>query len=293
MRRRSAVGWLFVAPAALHLAIFALAPIVWALVLSLYRVDLIRGRWIWTGAGNFRSAMGDPSFRRALINSAEFALMSVPLGMALALSVALLAAGTLRGVAIFRTLFYIPSIASGVAISMLWIYVYLPKTGMINTFLGALGLPDGTDFLRSRAWALPALAFMAAVVGLGPRMVIFSAGLLNIPRELYEAADLDGASKWVGLRRITLPMLAPTTFFVLVTSTIGALQMFTPVYLMTQGGPEDATDVVGYHIYREAWVRFNTGLASAQSFILLVLTALVAAAQFGLQRERSGGYASS
>jgi ABC-type sugar transport system permease subunit len=116
-----------------------------------------------------------------------------------------------------------------------------------------------------------ALVFMSMWVGLGPRMVLFLAGLINIPQSLYEAAQLDGASPWKQFWKVTLPMLVPTTFFVMVTSTIGAMQVFTPVYMMTKGGPEESTDVVGYHIYTEAWVNFNTGLASAKSFVLLAV----------------------
>lgn len=289
-RNRTLAGWLFVAPAFLHLFVFALGPMAYALWLSLFKIHLVKGEQRFVGAFNYTYTFTDPPFWNAMLNSAKFALMSVPLGIALGLGVALLANQKLRGMAIFRTLYYIPSIASGIAIAMLWIYVFLPKTGMINTVLGWLGIDNSTDFLKSTFWAMPALVVMSALNGVGPKMVLFSAGLLGIPQELYEAASLDGATRARGFWKITLPMLAPTTFFVLVTSSIGAMQVFTPVYLMTQGGPEDSTDVVGYHIYREAWVRFNTGLSAAQSFILLVVIALIAVLQFRLQRRQLQGY---
>ena len=289
-RHRNLVGWLFVLPAFAHLVLFALGPMGYALHLSLFKIHLVKGEQRWVGAENYRATFADPTFWNAMLGSAKFALMSVPLGMALGLGVALLANQRLRGMAIFRTLYYIPSVASGIGIAMLWLYVYLPKTGMINTVLGALGIENGTDFLRSATWAMPALALMAALIGVGPKMVLYSAGLLGIPTELYEAASLDGATPRRSFWSITLPMLAPTSLFVLVTSSIGAMQVFTPVYLMTQGGPEDSTDVVGYHIYREAWVRFNTGLSAAQSFVLLVVIALVATIQFRLSRGGLAGY---
>ena len=293
MKRRGILGWLFVGPALLHLVVFALGPMAYALWLSLFKIQLIKGERRFVGGFNYAYTFGDAPFWNAMLNSAKFALMSVPLGMALGLGVALLANQKLRGMAIFRTLYYIPSIASGIAIAMLWIYVFLPKTGMINTVLGWVGIDNSTDFLKSTAWAMPALVLMSALNGVGPKMVLYTAGLLGIPPELYEAAEIDGATKGRSFRAITLPMLAPTTFFVLVTSSIGAMQVFTPVYLMTGGGPEDSTDVVGYHIYREAWVRFNTGLSAAQSFVLLVVIAVVAAFQFRLQRERLRGYSAA
>jgi multiple sugar transport system permease protein len=247
--------------------VFALFPIGYAFYLSLYKYRLFTGDSAFVGAQNYVASFAEPPFWNAMWNSFRFAVMSVPAGMAVALVVALLVAQKLRGMAIFRTLFYIPAISSGVAIAMLWIYVFLPESGLINVTTKVFGIPS-VDFLNQTAWAMPALAFMSAWTGLGPRMVLFLAGLLGIPQSLYEAAELDGATRWHSFWKVTIPMLVPTTFFVLVTSTIGAMQVFTPVYMMTKGGPGDengnmATDVVGYHIYTEAWVNFNTGLAAA------------------------------
>lgn len=290
MRRRNAEGWFFLAPALIHLSVFALIPIGFALYLSFFKVNLIRGEQTFVGLQNYTLAFAEESFLNALWNSAKFALMSVPFGIAVALAVAILVNQKLKGITIFRTIYYIPAISSGVAIAMLWIYVFLPESGMINTFLKSLGFAGSTDFLNSVTWAMPALVFMSAWTGLGPRMVLFLAGLVGIPPSLYEAADLDGCSKWRTFWKITVPMLAPTTFFVAVTSTISAFQVFTPVYLMTKGGPDNSTDVVGYHIYTEAWVNFNTGIAAAKSFVLLVAIGLVAALQFRLMRTGREGY---
>ncbi len=288
--RSRLVGPAFVAPAFLHLLVFALLPIGYAGYLSLFKMHLIRDQRHFVGLHNYQYTFGDATFWNAMWNSARYALLSVPIGMVVGLGVALLVNQKLRGVTLFRTLYYIPSIASGIALSMLWIYVFLPKTGMINTVLGWVGVHNDTDFLANIHWAMWALVIMAALNGVGPKMILFLAGLLNVPLELYEAAQLDGASKIRQFWRITLPMLAPTTFFVMVTSTIAAMQVFTPVYLMTKGGPEDSTDVVGYHIYQEAWVRFNTGLSAAQSFILLAVIAVIATFQFRLQKNQLKGY---
>jgi multiple sugar transport system permease protein len=292
-RRESRAGWLFVSPAFIHLAIFALVPICYAFGLSLFRTRLVRPEKAFVGIDNYTFALGEPSFLNALWNSAKYALLSVPLGLAFALAVALLVNQKLRGITLFRTIYYIPAISSGVAISMLWIYVYLPETGMINSGLNLLGITNKTDFLNEVNWAMWAVVVMSVFTGLGPRMVLFLAGLVGIPPELYEAGALDGATGWRAFWKITLPMLVPTTFFVVVTSTISALQIFTPIYMMTKGGPEESTDVVGYHIYTEAWVNFNTGLASSKSFVLLIAIAAISLVQFRLMKNQLKGYSAA
>lgn len=294
MRRREGwVGWLFTAPAFVHLLVFALLPIAYAFYLSLFKANLLKDQKAFVWLNNYSFAFGEETFWNALWNSAKYAVFSVPFGLAVALGVALLVNQKLKGVTIFRTLYYIPAITSGVALAMLWIYVYLPEVGAINTMLGWVGIENKTDFLNNASWAMPALIFMSAWTGLGPRMVLFLAGLVGISPSLYEAADLDGASRWKQFWAITLPMLAPTTFFVAVTSTISAFQVFTPVYMMTKGGPDGATDVVGYHIYTEAWVNFHTGLAAAKSFVLLAAIVVVSLFQFRLMRAQMQGYSAA
>ena len=291
-QKESRLGWLFVAPATIHLLVFALVPMAYAFVISLYKYQIFRENPQFTGIQNYSLALSEDPFRNALWQSFRYALLSVPLGMALALVVALMFNQKLRGMAIFRTLYYIPAISSGVAIAMLWTYVFLPDTGMINMATSLFGI-ESKDFLNKTEWAMWALVFMSMWVGLGPRMVLFLAGLINIPQSLYEAAQLDGASPWKQFWKVTLPMLVPTTFFVMVTSTIGAMQVFTPVYMMTKGGPEESTDVVGYHIYTEAWVNFNTGLASAKSFVLLAVIVVISIFQLRMMRSQLRGYSAS
>lgn len=289
LKRQQRVGWVFVGPAVVHLLVFAVVPIFYALYLSLFRWNLLKDTKPFVGLGNYAETLQDGAFWKAMGNSTRFALAAVPLGMLVALFVAMLVAQKLKGVGFFRTLFYIPAVSSGVAVSMLWIYVYLPETGLINVASSAFGIPS-VDFLNKEEWAMWALVFMAVWTGLGPKMIIYVAGLLGIPESLYEAAELDGASPFAKFKAVTLPMLAPTTLFVLVTSTIGAFQLFTPIYMMTKGGPNDSTDVVGYHIYREAWQKFHAGSAAAQSFVLLLVIAGVAYLQFRMMRRQLEGY---
>jgi len=284
------IGYLFAAPATLHLFIFALLPVAYTLYLSFFRWNLIREDRQFVGLGNYRYSVTDELFWNALWNSCRYTLFSVPLGMALALIVALLVSQKLRGVTIFRTAYYIPAISSGVAISMLWIYMYLPESGFINSFLGLMGIDNTTDFLKSESYAMWALVFMSLWVGLGPKMVLYLAGLVTIPQTLFEAASIDGASRFQSLFRITLPLLAPTTLFILVTSTIASFQLFTPVYMMTRGGPGDSTDVIGYHIYVEAWQKYLVGIASSKSFLLFLVILIVAILQFRLMKGQLRAY---
>lgn len=292
-RKESRWGWFFIAPAFLHLLLFALVPILYAFGLSLFRTRLVSPEREFAGVENYTFAVAEPSFQNALWNSARYALVSVPLGLIVALAVAIMVNQKIKGVTLFRTIYYIPAISSGVAIAMLWQYVYLPETGMINSLLGMLGMDNKKAFLDDVGSAMWAVVVMSVFTGLGPRMVLFLAGLVGIPQELYEAGSLDGATGWRAFLKITLPMLIPTTFFVVVTSTISALQIFTPIYMMTKGGPEESTDVVGYHIYTEAWVNFNTGLASAKSFILLIAIAAISLVQFRMMKSQLKGYSAA
>ncbi|HZO88628.1 MAG TPA: sugar ABC transporter permease [Chthonomonadaceae bacterium] len=289
-KRRAAgwTGWLFVLPSFAHLAVFVLFPILFAFYLSLHKWDVLKHNKPFVGLANYVHLLHDPLFWNALWNSTYYAVVSVPLGMAVALAVAILVHQRLRGVAFFRTLYYLPAVSSAVALSMVWTFIYLPEHGLISWTLNALGLHDWAqiDWLQSTVWAMPALIFMSIWTGLGPRMVLFLAGLAGIPEALYEAAAVDGAGRWAAFRHITLPMLLPTTFFILITSSISAFQVFTPIYMMTQGGPVRHTDVVGYHIYNQAWRQFHMGMASAQSYVLFLVILAVTIVQFKVVSKR-------
>lgn len=280
-------AWLFVGPATVYLLAFSLLPMIVALGLSFFRWPLARaGGAEYVGWANYAALISDPFFLNAIGNTLRFTAMAVPGGMVLALAAALLLNLPLRGVAIFRTVLFLPSVSSLVALSMVWIWVYLPEQGLINSILRSLGFDGSTDFLKSTRWALPALVLMNMWTGLGPRMVLFLAGLQGIPSSLYEAAELDGCNAWQRFRHITWPMLLPTTFFVLITSTIACFKFFTEVYIMTQGGPRRATDVVAYHIFRQAWTKFELGMASAQTYVLFLLILAAVVLQFRFMRRQ-------
>ncbi len=292
-------GYLFVAPATLYLAVFSLLPMIIAGWLSLHRWHLLKPEHPFVGLQNYVNILNDPFFRHALYNTFLFVVFSVPLGVISSLLVAALLARPLRGVGLFRTILYIPAVSSQVAISMVWIWILLPEIGLINqtlhglntlldaVSLGSWSLPTDTAFLNHPVSAMGALVAIFIWIGLGPRMILFVAGIQQIPTTLYEAADLDGCSAWHRFRYITLPMLAPTMLFVVVTTTIAAFQIFTPVYMMTKGGPRRSTDVVLYHIFTEAWQKLEFGMASAMTYILFTMIALVALVQFTVIRPQA------
>jgi multiple sugar transport system permease protein len=260
--------------------IFLLTPIAFALYLSVHDWEIVVPHKPFIGGGNFAEMFHDPLFWNALKNTLIYSL-NVPAGMALALGVALMLNRDLRGVHLLRTLYFLPSVSSFVAIALVWRLLYEPQIGMANFILDWLGLPKSL-WLNSPNTAMLALMIMSVWLGLGYQMVIFLAGLQGIPSALYEAAMIDGASPWQRFRTITLPLLQPTTFFIFITSWIGSFQVFTAIYVMTGGGPARSTDVVVHHIYQAAWNNLRMGYASAMSMVLFVIIMISTWLQFRL-----------
>lgn len=283
MRATMLKGMLFLLPSALHLLIFLLTPIAFAVYLSVHHWEVIVPQKTFVGLQNFAEMFRDELFWNALKNTLMYSL-NVPLCMALALGVAVLLHQKLRGVNLLRTLYFLPSVSSFVAIALVWRLLYEPNFGLANYFLQTLGLPQ-SQWLNAPSTAMLALIIMSIWLGLGYQMVIFLAGLQGIPEMFYEAATIDGASAWQRFRHITLPQLRPTTFFVLVTSLIGSFQVFTTVFMMTGGGPARSTDVVVFHIYQAAWDNLRMGYASAMSMVLFVIIMIATWAQFKLMRQ--------
>lgn len=273
-------GFLFLLPSFVHLLIFLLTPIVFAVYLSVHDWEIIVPDKPFVGAGNYVEMFRDPLFWNALKNTLLYSL-NVPLGMAVALGVAVLLNRRLAGVNVLRTLFFLPSVSSFVAIALVWRLLYEPQIGLANFLLDLAGLPK-SPWLNSPQTAMLAIVLMSIWLGLGYQMVVFLAGLQSIPATYYEAAMIDGASGWQRFRTITLPLLQPTTFFILVTSLIGSFQVFTAIYVMTGGGPARSTDVVVHHIYQAAWANLRMGYASAMSMVLFVIIMIATWLQFRL-----------
>jgi multiple sugar transport system permease protein len=268
----------FLAPAVIGLIVFFVGPMLFALYISFHEWSIVEPVKPFVGLGNYSELLHSSDFWHALWITFLYTL-HVPVSMALALGLALLLNRPLRGAGVFRTLFFLPSITSFVAIAMVWEWIYNPDFGLANWMLGLFGMPQ-SGWLTNPATALPSLMLMAIWIGMGYQMVIFLAGLQGIPHSLYEAAKIDGAGPVRRFFRITLPLLRPTTFFVLVTSIIGSFQVFTQVYIMTDGGPVRATDVVVYHIYSAAWDQFRMGDAAAMSWVLFAILLAATLIQF-------------
>lgn len=279
-RREAWEGILFASPWLVGFLVFTAGPMIASFLLSFTRWNGITpiNDLRWVGAENYaRLIQQDNSFRHALHNTFFYAVIAVPLGMATALSLALLLNQRVRGMPIFRTIFYLPSVVSGVATSMLWLWLFNPSFGGINWVLHQLHLPEPgwlTDE-KSAIWVF----ILMSVWGVGNTMLINLAGLQEVPEHLHEAASLDGAGPLMRFRHVTLPMLSPTLFFNLVMGIIGSFQVFTSAYVMTGGGPNESTLFYVLYLYQKAFEQFQMGYASAMAWILfaivLALTLLV------------------
>lgn len=285
-RSNERIGYLFIAPAFLHLLVFVLIPLAFSAYLSFtdWRGPNMQNA-PFIGFKNYEFLMGDRLFWAAMKNTLLYTVLFVPISMAVSLGVAVVMNQKLRGVWFFRTLFFIPVISSWVAVSIIWITLLDPQAGILNYVLEQLGIP-GVNWLGDPATALLAIVIIATWKGLGFQMVIWLAGLQAIPQELQEAAAIDGATRRQSFFRITLPLLAPTTFFLAVTGVIGSFQVFSPVYVITGGGPRGSTDVVVYHIYTRAFKAYDMGYAAAQAWVLFGVILLATLVQFWYRRRQ-------
>lgn len=291
-RARIPAGWWFVAPAMTLLLVFFLLPTLAALLLSGSDFDVYSvadlGRLRWVGLDNYRRLLGDPRFLTALGNTIFFVVVAGPASILVSLGAALLVdAHVVRGRAIFRTLLFLPVVTTLVAVAVVWRYLYHPRAGLLNQLLATAGI-DPVDWLGDPRWALPSLALMAVWKNFGFNMLVFLAGLQAIPERLSEAARLDGAGRVRELFAVTLPLLAPTFVFVAVITTIGYLQLFAEPYVMTQGGPANATLSVVLLMYEEGFRWWNLGYGAAVAFVLFAIILAVSAAQLLLQRLAGG-----
>jgi multiple sugar transport system permease protein len=278
-------GWLFMAPWILAFGLFGLYPFLFSFVISFTDYSPIRpGGAHGVGLANYARALGDPQFWNALGTTAFFVVGTIPFTTALALGLALAVQPAFRGRTLFRVGFFVPSVVSVVVLSLIFKGLYA-QDGAVNAFLGALGLPRPSWLLDERT-ALPAIMAMDVWSASGYYMVIFLAGLQAIPRELYDAASLEGAGPWQRFVGITLPLLRPTLLFVVVVNTVRSLQIFAEVFVMTRGGPLQRTTTVVYYLYEEAFYRFNLGYASAVAYVLFAITLVLAWVQMRWLRPR-------
>lgn len=268
-RRDLRNGLLFISPWLVGLIVFTIYPIIASVYFSFTDYSVLRApRWV--GLENYAQLLtGDRLFPKTVVNTLYYAAIALPLGIVGSVSLALLLNKKLTGMSVYRTIFYLPNIVPAVAMSVLWLWLLNPNYGLFNSILKGMGLP-GIPWLTSPVWAKPSLIFMS-LWGIGGSMVIYLAGLQDIPEHLYEAADLDGASALQKTRHVTLPMLTPTIFFNLVMGLIGVFSYFTQAFIMTRGGPIDSTLFYMLYLYQNAFIYFKMGYASAQAWLLFVV----------------------
>ncbi|OIP21298.1 hypothetical protein AUK22_11830 [bacterium CG2_30_54_10] len=263
-----AYGYLF--PVVGIILCFHVLPIFYSLAISFYEWDLMSDPQ-WVGLDNFRRLADDPMFYKSLWNTFYYAMVSVPLSIFAALGVAMLLNNPISGIGIYRTIYFLPVITSINAVAIVWNFIYHPDYGLLNKLL-ALADIGPRLWLQDPFWAMPCIILMSVWKGLGYNVVIFLAGLQNIPKYLYEAATIDGASRSQQFRSITWPLLSPTTFFVFVMSAIGSFQVFSQIYMMTpRGGPMKSTMVIVFYLYQKAFVKFEFGYALAIAFVLFLM----------------------
>jgi multiple sugar transport system permease protein len=288
--RQNRAGWVFVTPALSLIAVFFFLPVLGGLVLSFTDFDIYAiGRPDTTrfmGLGNYAQVLSNPMFWKALGNTFVFVLVGGPLSVIASLVAALLVSSRLvRYPGLFRSIFFMPVVTTLVAVAIVWRYLYHPQYGLLNWVLGAIGIHP-IDWLGDPHWAMFAIIVMAVWKNFGYNMLIFVAGLQNIPEEQYEAARLDGASAWDRFVHVTLPGLAPTFLFVGVMTMLGNFQLFSEPYVMTQGGPLKSTTTVVLLMYEEGFRWWRMGLASAIAFVLFAIMMVGTTIQMRLQRER-------
>ncbi len=270
-KRDTLWGYAFIAPQMIGFIIFIILPLITIFFFSTEQRNLLTGIVTPVGLDNFRTIFeSDLLFRKVLINTLTFTAGLVPLNIGLALFLATLLNQKLRGITIFRVLFFSPVVTSAVAWAIVWRFMLQGDQGSVNQLLKLVGI-DGPNWLRQPQWAMASVIVTLVIKNVGLNTIILLAALTNLPSEYREAATVDGATRWQVFRRITLPLLSPTLLFVTVITVIGSLKVFDHIMLMTAGGPANSTMVLVYYIYYQAFQFFETGYASALAVILFAL----------------------
>ncbi len=278
------VGYVFILPSLVFIFVFVILPIIASFYYSVSDYDLMSAPR-FAGLKNYRNLLDDPRYPHAIANTMYFAAATVPGGVVTSLLLATLINRQIRGIYAFRALFYMPVVSSFVSVSLIWLWFYEPQFGLLNEFFEMVGLPR-LKWLRAPETSMPSIILMSVWKNMGLNMVIYLAGLQGIPSHLYEAAEIDGAGRTSTFFRITVPLLRPTTYFVVIVYFIGALQMFVQVYIMTSpiagneggpvyGGPLDSTITVVVLIFDNAFAYLKMGYASAMSFVLFIIIGLI------------------
>ncbi len=284
LQKDSTMAFIFLLPNLICFLCFILIPILYSFVLSFMKWDILSAP-SFVGLDNFiRLFTKDPVFQQVLTNTFIFVLFSVPGGTIISLFIALLLNQEIIGKRIYRTVFFLPVISSSVIVAMLWKWLLVPDFGLVNYLLSLFSI-KGPNWLTDPNWALPSVIMVSIWKGVGFNMLIFLAGLQSIPTTYYEAVEIDGGNALHKFFNVTLPLLAPTTFFVVVMSIIGSFQAFDTVNLMTNGGPGRSTSVIVHYLYQKAFKSFDMGYAASISYVLFAMVLILTIIQFKINKS--------
>lgn len=285
-RQEAVTGWLFILPILIGFMVFVVGAVIYSLVISLTQWDLLTPP-VFIGLRNYTRAFTDESFWQCMYNTVYFVIGLVPSVLILSMLIAIAInhkVNKLTG--FFKVSFYAPNITSTIAVGMIWLWIFNPNNGLINSVLHLIGIADAPRWLDSVVWAKPALIIMRIWQMCGYYMIMFLAGLQTIPKTLYEAAEVDGARKWKKLRYITVPMLANTTFFVTIMLMIEAFDIFEAIFVMTEGRPAGTTNTLLYFIYYNGFELYKMGYSSALAWILFAILFVLTLVQFRLRKNK-------
>jgi multiple sugar transport system permease protein len=272
-------AYLFIAPVVLLFGLFRVVPSVQTLLYSFYKVELLRGRFTFIGLDNFRALLTDEIFRQATLNTLIYVATIVPISACLGLLLAVMFNAKFHGKELFKAIYFSPMVTSTVAAAMVWWWLYNPQYGLFNVVLRLFHIPS-QPWLMSSRMALPAIIIFSIWKTLGYNMIIYLAGLQAIPMQFYEAATIDGANAFRRFWHVSVPLLAPTTTFILIYNSILSFQVFDQVFVLTGGGPANSTNVVVLEVYRQAFQRYNFGYAAAEAMVLFVFILGVSILQY-------------
>ena len=288
-QRYQITAYLFIAPIVILFGIFRVYPSIQTLAYSFFRVELLRGRFTFIGLENFLDLLSDTIFLKAVVNTLIYVISIVPISAGLALILAVLFNTHFRLKEFFKAIYFAPMVTSTVAAAMVWLWLYNPQFGLFNVILKMFGFP-GQPWLMSSHQALLSIIIFSIWKSLGYNMIIYIAGLQAIPDVYYEAARIDGASSIQQFFRITLPLLAPTTTFILIYNSILTFQVFDQVFVMTGGGPAYATTVVVLELYQQAFLKYRFGYASAMAMVLFLFILSITIGQYAISKRKEVVY---
>ncbi len=282
--------YFFLAPALTAIFVFFFIPVISAFIISFTDFDIYAigdySKFRFTGLDNYFKLFDNQLFWKALTNTFYFVIISGPLSIAVSLGAAMILNSKLvKFKGIFRLVYFMPVVTTLVAVSIVWRFIYHPEFGLLNYGLSFVGI-EKIDWLGDPFWSMPSIIILSIWKNFGYNMIIFIAGLQNIPEELYEAAQIEGANGWQRFTKITLPMLAPTTVFITIITMIGYFQLFAEPYIMTQGGPLDSTLSIVLYMYQEGFRWWNMGYSSAIAFVLFVIILAGTLVQMWVQKRR-------